>query len=316
VTRLWTVQLRLDAAAAEAAETALEPFAISTSRYEVAGGPVWEVAALIKGAPARRAIREALAPFGAPSFAPLPPKDWLAESRKALPPVAAGRFYLRGSHVRGPTPRGKLALLVDAGAAFGTGRHETTKGCLLALDRLARAGRGFHNILDLGCGSGVLALAAAQLWSGPVLAVDNDPAAVRVARENVALNGLVGRIRVIRSDGFAAAGLRSRAPFDLVMANMLAGPLISLAPALARSLAPGGRAILSGLMTDQAPEVLEAHKRQGLVPESERRLDDWSVLLLRKPRTRRNQPSLARPSPSPFAGEGRGGGSDPRQRIK
>jgi ribosomal protein L11 methyltransferase len=287
VTRLWTVQLRLDAAAAEAAESALEPFAIATSRYEVEGGPLWEVAALIKGAPARRAIRAVLAPFGAPSFAALPPKDWLAESRKALPPVAAGRFYLRGSHVRGPTPRGKLALLVDAGAAFGTGRHETTKGCLLALDRLARAGRRFHRILDLGCGSGVLALAAARLWSGLVLAADNDLAAVRVARENVALNGLAGRIRVIRSQGFAAAGLRSRAPFDLIMANILAGPLIQLAPGLARNLAPGGWAVLSGLMTDQAPEVLAAHCRQGLVLESERRLDDWSVLLLRKPRTRR-----------------------------
>jgi ribosomal protein L11 methyltransferase len=293
VTRLWTVQLRLGAAAAEAAETALEPFAIATSRYEVKGGPLWEVEALVKGAPARRAIRAALAPFGVPSFAPLPSKDWLAESRKALPPVTAGRFYLRGSHVRGPTPRGKLALLVDAGAAFGTGRHETTKGCLIVLDRLARDGRRFHRILDLGCGSGVLALAAARLWPGLVLGVDNDPAAVRVARENLALNGLADRIRMIRSDGFAAPGLRRAAPFDLVMANILAGPLIRLAPGLARNLAPGGRAILSGLMTDQVPEVLAAHRRQGLVLESERHRDDWSVLLLRKPRTRGIQPSPA-----------------------
>ena len=286
MTQLWTVQLRLGAAAAEAAEPAREPFAIATSRYEVKGGALWEVEALVKGAPARRAIRAALAPFGVPSFALVPAKDWLAESRKALPPVTAGRFYLRGSHVPGPTPRGKLALLVDAGAAFGTGRHETTKGCLIMLDRLAREGRRFHRILDLGCGSGVLALAAARLWAGLVLGVDNDPGAVRVARENLALNGLADRIRVIRSDGFAAPGLRSAAPFDLVMANILAGPLIRLAPGLARNLAPGGRAILSGLMTDQVPEVLAAHRRQGLVLESERHRDDWSVLLLRKPRTR------------------------------
>jgi ribosomal protein L11 methyltransferase len=291
VTRLWTVQLRLDAAAAEAAETALEPFAIATSRYEVKGGeiasgPLWEVEALIKGAPARRRIRAALAPFGAPNFAIVPEKDWLAESRKALPPVTAGRFYLRGSHVQGPTPRGKLALLIDAGAAFGTGRHETTKSCLIILDGLARAGRRFHRILDLGCGSGVLALAAARLWPGSVLGVDNDPAAVRVAWENLVLNGLADRIRVIRSDGFAAAGLRRASPFDLVTANILAGPLIRLAPALARNLAPGGRAILSGLMTDQVPEVLVAYRRQGLILESERHRDDWSALLLRKPRTR------------------------------
>ncbi|HKF62391.1 MAG TPA: 50S ribosomal protein L11 methyltransferase [Dongiaceae bacterium] len=287
MTRLWSVQLRLGAAAAEAAEAVLEPFAIATSRYEVAGGRLWEVEALIKGAPARRAIRAALAPFGAPSFALVPEKDWLAESRKALRPVTAGRFYLRGSHVRGPTPRGKLALLVDAGVAFGTGRHETTKGCLILLDRLARAGRRFHRILDLGCGSGVLALAAARLWPGLVLGIDNDPAAVRVARENAALNGLADRIRVIRSDGFAAAGLRRAAPFDLVMANILAGPLIRLAPGLARNLAPGGRAILSGLMTDQVSDVLAAYRRQGLVLEFDRHRDDWSVLLLRKPRTRR-----------------------------
>src|SRR5262249_46310451 len=152
------------AEAADAAESALEPFAVALSRYEIEDGRMWEVEALVEGRPDRSAIGAVLAAFGKPVFAPVPPKDWVAESRKALPPIAAGRFYLRGSHVQGPTPRGKLALHIDAGAAFGTGRHETTKGCLITLDRLARAGRRFHRILDLGCGSGVLALAAARLW--------------------------------------------------------------------------------------------------------------------------------------------------------
>lgn len=298
MTSLWTVRLRLAADAAEAAEAVLEPFALALSRYEVEGGRLWEVEALVEGVPDRRAIRAALASFGKPGFAAVPPKDWVAESRKALPPIAAGRFYLRGSHVEGPTPRGRLALLIDAGAAFGTGRHETTKGCLIVLDRLARAGRRFSRILDLGCGSGVLALAAAQLWPGSVLAADNDPDAVRVARENAALNGLADRIRVIRSRGFAAAGLRRAGPFDLLLANILAGPLVRLAPGLARNLAQGGRAVLSGLLTSQAAEVLAAQRRRGLVLESELRLGDWSVLLLRKPRkaSRSSRPPPAPPS--------------------
>lgn len=302
MTALWTVRLRLAADAAEAAEAALEPFALALSRYEVDGGRLWEVEALVEGAPDRRAIRAALASFGRPAFAAVPPKDWVAESRKALPAITAGRFYLRGSHVEGPTPRGKLALHIDAGAAFGTGRHETTKGCLIVLDRLARASQRFPRILDLGCGSGVLALAAAKLWPGSVLAADNDPDAVRVARENAAHNGLADRVRVIESQGFAAAGLRRAGPFDLILANILAGPLIRLAPGLARHLAPGGRAILSGLLTSQAGDVLAAQQRQGLVLESQLRLGDWSVLLLRKPLTPRPaSPSRARAPSAPPA---------------
>jgi ribosomal protein L11 methyltransferase len=279
------LRLRLSAGAAEAAETALEPFALALSRYEVEGGRRWDVEALVEGTPDRRALRAALAGIGEPRFALLPPKDWVAESRKSLPPITAGRFYLRGSHIEGPTPRGRHALLIDAGAAFGTGRHETTRGCLLALDRLARAGHEFQRILDLGCGSGVLALAAAKLWQGQVLGADNDPDAVRVARENAALNGLAQRIHVLRSQGFGAAGLRRRSPFDLILANILAGPLVRLAPGLARHLAPGGRAVLSGLLASQEAEVLAAQHRQGLVLDSRLRLGDWSVLLLRKPKS-------------------------------
>ncbi|MEA2783349.1 MAG: ribosomal protein methyltransferase [Rhodospirillaceae bacterium] len=283
MTVLWTVRLRLDAAGAEAAEAALEPFAEALSRYEVEGGIRWEVEALIAGRPDRRAIGRALAEIGEPEFAPLPPRDWVAESRRALPPIFAGRFYLRGAHVEGPTPRGKIALLVDAGAAFGTGRHETTRGCLLAMSRLAKDGRRFRNPLDLGCGSGVLALAAAKLWPGQVLAADNDPDAVRVARENAVINGLGDRVAVVKSNGYAAAGIRRRAPFDFVLANILAKPLCRMAPALARNLAPGGRAVLSGLLKTQEPEVLDAHRRQELVLDFRLRLGDWSVLVLRKP---------------------------------
>ena len=286
MTPLWTVRLRLDPAGAAAAEAVLVPFALALSRYEVDRGRRWEVEALIDGAPDRPAIRAALAGIGRPRFARLPAKDWVAESRKALPPISAGRFYLRGTHIDESTPRGRIALLIDAGAAFGTGRHETTRGCLMAMDRLARAGRRFHRVLDLGCGSGVLALAAAKLWPDPVLAADNDPDAVRVARENAAINGLRAQVRVIRSASYSAAGLRRRAPFDLVLANILARPLCRMAPALARHLAPGGRAVLSGLLATQAAEVLKAHKRQGLTLDFRLALGEWSVLVLRKPKSR------------------------------
>jgi ribosomal protein L11 methyltransferase len=284
VTSLWTVRLRLDASGAEAAEAALEPFAQALSRYEVDGGRQWEIEALVAGRPDRRAIRAALAGFGPPAFAPLAPRDWVAESRRALPPIAAGRFYLRGAHVEEPTPRGKIALLIDAGAAFGTGRHETTRGCLLAMDRMARVGRRFRRPLDLGCGSGILAMAAARLWPGEALAADNDPDAVRVARENAAINGLMDRVIVVKSIGYGAAAIRRRAPFDLILANILARPLMRMAGALARHLAPGGRAVLSGLLTTQAEEVLAAHRRHGLALDFRLELGDWSVLVLRQPR--------------------------------
>ena len=287
MSRLWSVRLRLDPAEAEAAEAALEPFAASVSRFEIAGGRCWDVEALVEGNPDRRAIRAALAGFGAPLFKPVAERNWVALSRRRLPAITAGRFYLRGEHVRGPTPRGKIALLIDAGTAFGTGRHETTKGCLLAIDRLARRGSRFARILDLGCGSGVLALAAAKLWKdAAVLAADNDKEAVRVARLNATLNEVEARVQVVASDGYAGAALRKRSPFDLVLCNILAGPLARMAPALGRHLAPGGRAILSGLLTSQEPEVLEAHRKRGLKLDSAIRLGGWSALVLRKPRAK------------------------------
>jgi ribosomal protein L11 methyltransferase len=284
VTQLWTVRLRADAAGAALAEAALEPFAVALSRYEIERGRRWEVEALIDGRPDRPAIRAALAGLGKPVFAALPARDWVAESRRALPAISAGRFYLRGAHVKGPTPRGKIALHVDAGAAFGTGRHETTRGCLLALDRLARGRRQFKRPLDLGCGSGVLALAAAKLWPAMVLAADNDPDAVRVARENAAINGLENFLTVVKSSGYGAAAIRRRAPFDLIMANILARPLYRMAGSLARSLAPEGRAVLSGILATQEQMVLHAHYQRGLVLDFRLHLGEWSVLVLRKPR--------------------------------
>jgi len=283
---LWTVRLRTDATGSAVAEAALEPFAVALSRYEIERGRRWEVEALIDGRPDRPAIRAALVGLGKPVFEALPAKDWVAESRRALPAISAGRFYLRGAHVKGPTPRGKIALLVDAGAAFGTGRHETTRGCLIALDRLSRGRRRFTRPLDLGCGSGVLALAAAKLWPAKVLAADNDPDAIRVARENAAINGLAERLTIVKSSGYGADAIRRGAPYDLIMANILARPLYRMAGSLARHLSAGGRAVLSGILTTQEQMVLHAHLQRDLVLDFRLRLGEWSVLVLRKPQAK------------------------------
>lgn len=265
------------------AEAALAPFASAVSSFEAGGGLTWTIEALCEAPPDRRRLHAALRRAGlagAPlAVAPLPERDWVAEAQRSLPPLRAGRFFVHGSHFGGPLPKGSIALQIDPGMAFGTGHHESTRGCLLLLDALARQ-RRFGHPLDLGCGSGILALAAARLWDVPVLAADNDAKAVAVARANARRNGLARLVRVVRSDGYAASALRRAAPFDLVTANILANPLIAMAPALARHLAPGGVAVLAGLLRRQEAAVLAAHAAVGLTLLARRRLGQWSVLAL------------------------------------
>lgn len=234
-----------------------------------------------------RALAEVCAALGLPTprftLAPLPDRDWVAESQKALPPQIAGRFFVHGSHVTEPPPPGLIPLLVEASIAFGTGRHETTQGCLIALTALAEE-RPIGRALDLGCGSGVLAMAMAKLWpAAEVLAADNDPPSVRVTLENAALNGLADRITAVESEGYGAPALKARAPFELIAANILADPLIAMAPDLARHLAPDGLAVLSGLLRREGEAVLAAHLAQGLVLAEQHDYGDWRTLLLRKP---------------------------------
>jgi ribosomal protein L11 methyltransferase len=280
--QLWTVRLTVPAGREAAArvgslEAAMEPHAVAVSSFEVEGGRAWVVEGLCAGKAAAGRLGRALAGLGegGAALAPLPPRDWVAESQRGLAAFRAGRFWVHGAHETARPPRGAVPLQVDAGLAFGTGRHETTRGCLLALDRLARQ-RAVRRPLDLGCGSGILAIAMAKLWDAPgdvsVLAVDNDPQAVAVARENAALNGVGERVRAVVGGGYGAAAIRAAAPFDLVAANILARPLIRLAPGLARALAPGGVAILSGLLDEQADAVMAAHRRRGLVEIGRRSL--------------------------------------------
>ena len=208
-------------------------------------------------------------------------KDWVKASLEDLVPVPAGRFVVHGSHDRDRVAPNKLKIEIEAALAFGTGHHGTTRGCLLLLDHVLKSSRP-RNLLDLGTGTGVLAIAAAKALHRAVLASDIDPPSVRVAAANGRLNEVGQHVRVIRATGFAAPDFARAGPFDLVLANILANPLRQLAGPMARHLAPGARVILSGLLTHQAPAVIAAYRARGLVPLRHLRIEGWSSLLLRK----------------------------------
>lgn len=286
-TSLWSIRLKLDAKPLEelrlALETALEPFGEAMSSFEEDGGKAWLIEIICETKPSARAVAAALKPLGRYSAAidRVPDKDWLAESRRGLPEFTAGPFFFYGSHFKGKVPKNMIGLEIDAGMAFGTGRHETTRGCLLAVARLAKS-RKFKNPLDVGTGTGILAFGIARLCNVDVLAGDNDADAVRVSRENAKVNKLGKQVRILKSDGYRAKAIRDRAPYDLVTANILANPLIELAPDLAGALAKNGRAVLSGLLREQEKDVLAAHEAAGLALDFRIRLGDWSVLVLRK----------------------------------
>lgn len=294
---LWAIRVPLAAVRpvdqVSAVEAVLEPMGVALSSFEGEGGKGWSVEVLCEKRPRARGVRTALRAVGAPpaKIVYVPPKNWVAETQRLLAPLRIGRFFVHGAHVTGKPPRGTFPLLIDASVAFGTGRHETTRGCLLALDRLARNGRCVRRPLDLGCGSGILALAMSQLWPAPVLAVDSDRNAVAVARENMRINGAAGRVRILKGAGFGVAALHRAGPFDLIVANILAGPLCRLARGFGRHLAPGGIAIMSGLMTDQEQQVTAAQARHGLVLRRRTRLDDWSILEFYRPANAKRRPS-------------------------
>ena len=208
-------------------------------------------------------------------------KDWVKASLEDLVPVPAGRFVVHGQHDRERVAPNKLGIEIEAALAFGTGHHGTTRGCLLLLDHVLKAWRP-RRVLDLGTGTGVLAIAAAKALHQKVLASDIDPPSVQVARENARLNGSGHLVQAIRATGFAAPQFVAAAPFDLVLANILANPLRQLPAPMARHLAPSAMVILSGLLTHQAPGVIAAYRARGLVPVRHLRIDGWSSLLLRK----------------------------------
>jgi ribosomal protein L11 methyltransferase len=247
----------------------------------------WDVTVHFADAPDQALVRELVThTAGADiaegiAFDTIEAKDWVKASLEDLVPVPAGRFVVHGQHDRDRVAPNKLGIEIEAALAFGTGHHGTTRGCLLLLDHVLKAWRP-RRVLDLGTGTGVLAIAAARALHENVLASDIDPPSVQVARENARLNVAGHLVQAVRATGFSAPQFAAAAPFDLVLANILANPLRQLATPMARHLAPSALVILSGLLTHQAPGVIAAYRARGLVPVRHLRIEGWSSLLLRK----------------------------------
>jgi ribosomal protein L11 methyltransferase len=284
-TALTTLPGRDRAEALAEAFEGLEPEPIGVGIFEVEDGSgLWEVGGYFTEPPdtvalALLEIVHASAPI---VVSEVPEVDWVAKVRRDLAPVEAGRFFVHGSHDADRVPAGREALLIEAAMAFGTGHHGTTLGCLRAIDRLADEGFVPAGVADIGCGTAVLAMAAARVWECPVIASDIDSVAVEVSAANVVANGLAGRIDCVVAAGFAHDAIAARAPFDLVLANILKGPLIELAPAVARHTRAGGFAILSGILNEQAEEVIKVYSHSGFNLANREEIVDWTTLTLHR----------------------------------
>lgn len=296
----WKLTLPCTKEEAEAVERDETPFAaqddppiIMSSEPDETKPDEWRLDAYFETEPTAEdiALFRTLAPSASvivPALERLPDEDWVTLSQQGLEPILAGRFFVHTPVHRDAIPQGAVALEIDAGRAFGTGQHETTSGCLIALDRLKEQGIGFADILDLGTGTGLLAFAALKLWPGAkVAASDIDPVSIEVSAENADINAIPtgsasGQVELIVADGMDHPRLAARAPYDLIIANILAGPLIELAPSVADALAPGGRLILAGLLNTQAEAVTAAYRRQGLMMSFDIVRGDWTILTMRK----------------------------------
>ncbi|HGG04200.1 MAG TPA: 50S ribosomal protein L11 methyltransferase [Aliiroseovarius sp.] len=284
----WTALTTLDgkerAEALGAAMERLVPEPTGVGGFEIEDNSgLWEVGGYFTDPPDQAGLALLAVLHEAADFvvSELPETDWVAHVRRELAPVEAGRFFVYGSHDADKVPAGKVPLLIEASMAFGTGHHGTTLGCLRALDRLALAGFVGESVADVGCGTAVLAMAAAKIWPNPALASDIDEVAVDVARTNVAANELEDRVKCVVAAGFAHPDLKAAAPFDLVFANILKGPLIGLAPDMRDSLKPGGYAILSGILNPQAAEVEAVYRDLGFNTVHSEQIVDWTTLTLR-----------------------------------
>ena len=284
---LETIRVEVPEAALEAFEAALGSVCMTVGFFRDHASGRWQVDGVKPVGKGDAALAAALALATAltgveatPLRAAIPADGWLARTRAAFPQQLIGRrFAVRGTHLSGPKPAGRITLTLDAGLAFGSGEHGSTRGCLRALERVAY--RRPRRILDLGTGSGILAMAVARLLHRRVLATDIEPWSVRVARRNAVLNRIGPMLRCWRADGWRHRAVRAGGPYDLVLANILARPLCLMARPLATHLAPGGTAILAGLLASQARQVLAAHRRQGMRLEAMIAEGSWTTLVLR-----------------------------------
>ena len=256
------------------------------SAFEGPGGR-WDITVHFADPPDQASVRELVGIAAGDevakviTFDTVEAKDWVKAALEELVPVGAGRFIVHGRHDRAKVPPNKLGIEIEAALAFGTGHHGTTRGCLLLLDHVLRA-RHPRRVLDLGTGTGVLAIAAAKALHGAVLASDIDPASVQVARDNARLNDIANLVQTIRATGFSAPQFKAHGPFDLVLANILANPLRQMATPMARHLAPSALLSLSGLLPHQARSVIASYRARGLILRRHLKIDGWSSLLLQR----------------------------------
>jgi ribosomal protein L11 methyltransferase len=302
MTDSWKVTLPCTKAEAEALKDDFSPLAwldfppvLMTSEEDGARPDEWRLDAYFDREPTSEMLDllSSLAPSAsgtAPALEKVEDRDWVTLSQQGLEPIEAGRFFVHTPAHRGSAPPHLIALEIDAGRAFGTGQHETTSGCLVALSRLKAGGAAVADLVDLGTGTGLLAFAALRLWpAARAAASDNDSVAIEVSEENAAINRVRpgrarGQLELLVAEGMEHSRLQARAPYDLVIANILAGPLIDLAPSVASAIAPGGRLILAGLLNHQAPAVAAAYRRQGMMLTGRVDRGEWPTLIMRKRR--------------------------------
>lgn len=278
--------------AATPVATALESHCVAVSAFELQPGGAWIIEAIAITPPDPEALAASLAEVESatgikiplPRIEALPDIDWLAENRKSFVPIRTKRFFIRPSHSEESPPAGAIVLTIDAATAFGTGSHETTRGCLLMMESLAKKYRHVRRSLDMGCGTGILGFAAAHLWPhhARVLGVDLDPESVRVANNNAKINHLTPLFQAVSGQGYRAPSVGTRAPYDLILANILAPPLVAMAESLTQVLAKNGIAVLSGFLFHQERQVLSRHEAFGLRRVARLRLGDWMVVALRR----------------------------------
>lgn len=284
-TALTTLKDKVAAQAlADACENLLsEPTGVGVFEVED-GSNTWEVGIYFVEKPDEIALDLLAAMNGARPFAvsELPETDWVAEVKRELAPITAGRFFLYGSHDADKIPDDCVPLLIEAAMAFGTGHHGTTQGCLQALHNLAKRGFVGKSVVDLGCGTAVLAMGVAKIWPGVVLASDIDEVATDTASANIACNNLGGRVNVITCAGFDHPLLRNNAPYDLILANILKGPLIALSEDMGESCSAGGYVILSGILNEQAGGTKSAYEAHGFMEVEHLIVGEWSTLCLQK----------------------------------
>lgn len=282
-TALTTLAGKARAEALGLALETLEPEPTGVGVFEIEdGSDTWEVGGYFTEGPSEVALALLAAAHGAAEFvvSELPETDWVAHVRRELSPVEAGRFFVYGAHDADRLPSDRIGLLIEASMAFGTGHHGTTLGCLRAIDQLADDGWRPDRIADIGCGSGVLAMAAAHVWEADIIAADIDPVAIDVTRANLVANGLESRVATCVAPGFEDPSLQG--PFDLVLANILKGPLLDLAPSMNGAMADQGRAVLSGILVEQAEDVIVHYCNTGFNLLNRNDIGDWTTLIFGK----------------------------------